>query len=221
MAYIFGMHVALALVIHAGLHGPMAGGDRMYLSIGNDGVPVITDFPRAEAVDYQPGDFERIALRQKGVAHRGLGASARGRDRPAAMAPGIPPWIDELVSLASRKHDLPASLLVAVIAVESGFRADAVSPAGALGLMQLMPRTAADLGVTDPLDPRQNVEGGARYLAFLRRHFKSDELALAAYNAGPGRVARAGGVPDLPETKAYIESVLGLAASYEVGPASR
>lgn len=186
----------------------------MFLSIGKDGVPVITDFPRAEAVDYQPGDFERIALRQKGVAHRGLGPALRGPDRLAVRAPGIPPEIDELVAWASRKHDLPPSLLLAVIAVESGFRADAVSPAGALGLMQLMPATAGDLGVANPLDARENVDGGARYLAFLRKHFKSDELALAAYNAGPGRVARAGGVPDFPETKAYIEAVLGLAASY-------
>ncbi|MCC7071303.1 MAG: lytic transglycosylase domain-containing protein [Deltaproteobacteria bacterium] len=215
------MDATLALALVLGLHGPRAAGDRLYLSIDKDGVAVVTDYPRAEAVDYQPGDFERIALRQKGVAHRGLGARARGSDRPAALAPGIPPWIDELVSTASRKHELPPSLLVAVIAVESGFRADAVSPAGAVGLMQLMPATAAELGVGDALDPQQNIDAGARYLAFLRRHFKSDELALAAYNAGPGRVARAGGVPDIPETKAYIESVLGLAASYEASTASR
>ncbi|MBI1948360.1 MAG: lytic transglycosylase domain-containing protein [Deltaproteobacteria bacterium] len=209
------MDAVLALAV------ALAAGDRMYLSIGKDGVPVVTDFPRAEAVDYQPGDFERIALRQKGVAHRGLGAARTALDRPAPAAPGIPPEIDELVDWASRRHQLPPSLLLAVMAVESGFRVDAVSPAGALGLMQLMPATAADLGVKNPLDARENVDGGARYLAFLRKHFKSDELALAAYNAGPGRVARVGGVPDIPETKAYIESVLGLAASYEAGPASR
>lgn len=215
------MNAACALVVVAGLGCPALAGDRMYLSIDKDGVAVVTDYPRADAEDYRPGDFERIALRQKGVAHRGLGAVAVHGARPAAPAPGIPPFIDELVGWASLKHDLPRSLLVAVIAVESGFRVDAVSAAGAQGLMQLMPATAADLGVTDPFDPRANVDGGARYLAFLRKHFKSDELALAAYNAGPGRVARAGGVPDIPATRAYIESVLGLAASYEAGTASR
>lgn len=204
----------------------LAAGDRMYLSIGKDGVPVVTDYPRNDAVDYQPGDFERIALGQKNVAHRGLGrATASASLRPSEPARSerarVPEDLDELLEQASRKHGVPVNLLTAVVAVESGFRADAVSPAGAIGLMQLMPATARDMGVLDPFDPRQNVEGGARYLAFLLKHFKSEELALAAYNAGPGRVARAGGVPDFPETRAYIESVLGLAASYQAGSASR
>lgn len=199
----------------------LAAGDQMYLSIGKDGVPVVTDYPRNDAVDYQPGDFERIALGQRNVAHRGLGRATAGASLPRAEAARVPADLDELLEQASRKHGVPVSLLTAVVAVESGFRADAVSSAGAIGLMQLMPGTARDMGVLDPFDPRQNIEGGAKYLGFLLKHFKSEELALAAYNAGPGRVARVGGVPDFPETRAYIESVLGLAASYQAGSASR
>lgn len=210
----------------------LAAGDQLFLSIGKDGVPVVTDFPRGDAVEYEPGDFERIALGQKNVAHRGLGdpaARRAARARPGPVDPGAlaegvaaaPAELDGLLDDASRRHAVPLSLLTAVVAVESAFKADAVSSAGAQGLMQLMPATAADLGVKDPFDPAQNIEGGARYLGFLLRHFGSDELALAAYNAGPGRVARAGGVPDFPETRAYIDSVLGLAASYEAASASR
>ena len=210
----------------------LAAGDQLFLSIGKDGVPVVTDFPRGDAVEYEPGDFERIALGQKNVAHRGLGdpaARRAARARPGPVEPGpraegvaaAPAELDGLLDDASRRHAVPLSLLTAVVAVESAFKADAVSSAGAQGLMQLMPATAADLGVKDPFDPAQNIEGGARYLGFLLRHFGSDELALAAYNAGPGRVARAGGVPDFPETRAYIDSVLGLAASYEAASASR
>jgi soluble lytic murein transglycosylase-like protein len=105
--------------------------------------------------------------------------------------------------------------------VESSFRADAVSSAGAMGLMQLMPGTASDMGVKNPFDPADNINGGARYLAFLLKHFGDEELAIAAYNAGPGRVKKAGGVPNIPETVAYVRQVRGLAANYERSASSR
>jgi hypothetical protein len=202
----FGAMCVLALAL------ALAAGDKMYLSIGKDGVPVVTDYPRGEAVEYEPGDFERIALGQKNVPHIGLGAS-----KPVAA----PADIERLIALAAEKHGLPASLLRAVIAVESSFRADAISAAGAMGLMQLMPGTASDMGVKNPFDPAENIQGGARYLAFLRKHFGDDELALAAYNAGPGRVMRVGGVPAIPETVAYVRQVRTLAASYERSRAPR
>ena len=91
---------------------------------------------------------------------------------------------------------------------ESGYRADAVSPAGALGLMQLMPGTARSLGVTDPLDPLQNVLGGAEYLRQQLERFGSVEKALAAYNAGPGAVERYDGVPPYAETRNYIARIV-------------
>lgn len=182
----------------------------MFMSIGSDGTPVVTDYPRRQdkAVEYEPGDFEAIALGQKNTPHRGLGSSDH-RTRAA------PDEVERLLVEASRKHGVSLALLRAVVAVESNFKSDAVSRAGAMGLMQLMPATAKDMGVKDAFDPAQNVNGGARYLAFLLKHFADEELAVAAYNAGPGRVGRAGRIPDIPETQAYVVNVLGLARAYE------
>jgi soluble lytic murein transglycosylase-like protein len=103
---------------------------------------------------------------------------------------------------------LREELLAAVIAVESDFRPSAVSPKGAMGLMQLMPETASALGVSRPFDPRENVFGGARHLRDLLDRFEGDvELALAAYNAGERRVRNQGAVPAIPETRHYIDQV--------------
>jgi soluble lytic murein transglycosylase-like protein len=113
------------------------------------------------------------------------------------------------VNALSREERIPPELVWAVIAVESGFDEQAVSPAGAQGLMQLMPGTAEDLDVENPLDPYQNVRGGIRYLGYVLRRFSNDyRLALAAYNAGPGAVEKYGTVPPYPETVKYVERVL-------------
>jgi soluble lytic murein transglycosylase-like protein len=114
-------------------------------------------------------------------------------------------WVDEIES-AARDAGLDPRLLAAVVWAESDFHADAVSSAGAIGLAQLMPGTAELLGV-DPFDPAENLQGGAEFLAFTIERFGSVELGLAAYNAGPGRVAEYGGAP--PVTHRYIETVLG------------
>lgn len=110
---------------------------------------------------------------------------------------------------ASFATEVSPALILAVMAVESAGRADAVSPAGAQGLMQLIPATAARFGVGDPFDPAQNIAGGAAYLTWLLAEFGGDPiLALAGYNAGEGAVRRAGGVPDFPETRDYVPKVL-------------
>ncbi len=110
---------------------------------------------------------------------------------------------------AARRHGLDPALVLSVVAVESGFRPEAVSPKGAQGLMQLMPRTAASLGVSDAFDPEQNLDAGVRHLEALVRQYGGDlTRALAAYNAGQGAVARYGGVPPYPETRAYVRRVL-------------
>lgn len=116
------------------------------------------------------------------------------------------PWVDAIASAATR-HGLEPELLASLVWAESGFRPDAVSHAGATGLAQLMPGTAAGLGV-DPTDPIQNLDGGARYLREQLDRFGDVRLALAAYNAGPNRVAQAGGVPAIHETQTYVQRVL-------------
>jgi soluble lytic murein transglycosylase-like protein len=114
-----------------------------------------------------------------------------------------------MVRAAAQAHGLPEALLHAVIEVESGFNAAAVSPKGALGLMQLMPDTARDLRVRDARDPASNIDGGARYLKDLLGRFGNDlSLALAAYNAGPGAVQRSGGIPRNAETQNYVPRVM-------------
>ena len=110
---------------------------------------------------------------------------------------------------AARRHGLDPELVLAVAGVESAFQVRAVSPKGAQGLMQLMPGTARDLGVTDPLDPAANLDGGTRYLRDLIAKYNGDlTKALAAYNAGPGAVARHQGVPPYRETQDYVKKVL-------------
>jgi soluble lytic murein transglycosylase-like protein len=114
-----------------------------------------------------------------------------------------------LVEQAARRRGLDPALVLAVVSVESGFRPQAVSPKGAQGLMQLMPRTAASLGVEDALDPEQNLDAGVRHLESLLKLYDGNlTRALAAYNAGQGAVARHGGVPPYRETREYVRRVL-------------
>ncbi len=123
----------------------------------------------------------------------------------------LAPFIEE----ASRVTGLPAALIDAVIRTESGYRPNAVSRSGAQGLMQLMPGTAAEVGVRDPFDPRQNILGGAMYLKKMYDRFGSLKLAIAAYNAGPAAVAKHGGIPPFAETRRYVQVVL---KRYEKSP---
>jgi soluble lytic murein transglycosylase-like protein len=121
------------------------------------------------------------------------------------------------IEAASRAFGLPASLIHSVIQTESGYDTQAVSSAGAVGLMQLMPDTAREMGVNNPLDPVQNIWGGTRYLASLMNQFHGNvELAVAAYNAGPGAVLNYSGVPPYPETTAYVKKVMTGAGLTEV-----
>ena len=122
-----------------------------------------------------------------------------------------PPAVWEgLVTRASRLYGLDPRLIAAVIKVESNFENLAESSKGAQGLMQLMPETGQALGVSDPFDPQANVDAGSRYLRRQLDRFGRLELALAAYNAGPGNVLRYGGIPPFPETQAYVRKVMAL-----------
>lgn len=115
---------------------------------------------------------------------------------------------EPLIREAEVRYRLPHGLMLALVWAESRFNPMAISPAGAAGLAQLMPATARELGVSNRHDPRQNIDGGARYLRQMLDRFGDVHLALAAYNAGPGPVSRAGGIPRNGETPAYVRSVL-------------
>jgi Transglycosylase SLT domain/Domain of unknown function (DUF4124) len=117
------------------------------------------------------------------------------------------PYLQEIRDAAER-YGLPFKLVSAVIRAESGFNPRAVSPKGARGLMQLMPTTAATLGVRNSFDPRQNIEGGVRHLRSLIDRFINLPFALAAYNAGEKAVVQYGGIPPYPETQDYVTKVL-------------
>jgi soluble lytic murein transglycosylase-like protein len=128
-----------------------------------------------------------------------------------APAPAPPPasTLDEFVTAASSRNNIDPDLILSVIRAESGFNPSAVSPKGAQGLMQLMPGTAAQLGVQNALDPATNVEGGTRYLGQLLTRYHNDlSLALAAYNAGPDRVEQYRGVPPYRETRVYVAKII-------------
>jgi hypothetical protein len=144
-------------------------------------------------------------------AEAGAMASAPAEEAMAGTAsgaPGVPPQLAPLFAKAASRYGLPPALLPAVAEVESGFDPGAVSPAGAEGLMQLMPSVAASLGV-DPFDPAQAISGAARILASdLQRFGGSLPLALASYNAGPGAVAAYGGIPPYRQTQDYVAKVL-------------
>lgn len=160
------------------------------------------------------------------VPHRGLPAThppKRSISRPDARPPTpqvgiatafrLPPEFayEELIQEASERFAVNASLIRAVIRTESAFDAYAVSPAGAQGLMQLMPALSEELGVVDPFDPRENIMAGTRYLAdLLAVHDNNVPLALASYNAGPGTVERYGGIPPYKETERYVKTIVNL-----------
>lgn len=160
----------------------------------------------------------------KGVTHytnRPLGDSrfqkVRFRDDRRIWHPApVASEYDTLIDETARAYRLPPALVKAVIAAESAFDPEAVSRKGAQGLMQLMPQTAAELGVDDPLEPESNVRGGAGYLRAMIDRYGDLSRALAAYNAGPTAVDRYGGVPPYQETRDYVDRVLTYYRSYHV-----
>ena len=162
-------------------------GGRIFTFTDEDGVTHFTNVPRDQR--YRP-----------------LDNSDTGRFRVQRVPRH---WLyDGLIGLTAREHRLQPALVKAVIAAESNFDPDAVSRRGAQGLMQLMPETAAALGVADPLQPLENVRGGTRYLRLMIDRYGDLERALAAYNAGPSAVDRYGGIPPYPETRDYVQRVL-------------
>jgi soluble lytic murein transglycosylase-like protein len=174
-------------------------------------------------------ELQRAAIRQQmesvGKQADGVGLRMRPGDpapapgpevsgaEPVATAPACDAIADSAVSplidTAAKAQGLDNKLVRAVIEQESAYRPCAVSSKGAQGLMQLMPDTAGLLGVQDPFDPKENIDAGTKYLKQLLDKYKGDVAqALGAYNAGPGTVDQAGGVPEIPETKSYVDAIL-------------
>jgi soluble lytic murein transglycosylase-like protein len=150
----------------------------------------------------------------RGVLHIFTGAAEfkRDGDTPLPFLAKVSPALQACIIEAAQLYQLPVSLILAIIRQESNFTYQALSPKGAMGLMQLMPGTAASLGVRDPFDPRENILGGCRYFRFLLNYFQgSVPLALAGYNAGHHRVVSAGcQVPAIKETREFVSQVMGL-----------
>jgi hypothetical protein len=160
----------------------------------------------------QPGESVKVQdVGNPSVIRRVLPQSAAALPASGAALAGVP--YANLFTQAANRHGVDASRLAAMASQESGFNASAVSPAGAQGLMQFMPSTAAGLGV-NPLDPSSAIDGAARYLSTLTQQFGSTDLALAAYNAGPGTVSRYGGIPPYTETQNYVRAVMSKAEAY-------
>jgi soluble lytic murein transglycosylase-like protein len=190
--------------------------------------------PRDKAADAQ--DLANFLVEGAGAAHDRQFHAFRPGDLTAALHPELhrlsmlDPGPDPeaarrflhrmpygtAIAVAAERHHVNALLLAAIVSVESGFSSHAVSPQGALGLMQIVPDVAADYGVTgDLLDPYVNVDLGSRFVSSLLKDYHGDvERALAAYNAGPGVVDRYKGVPPYPETREYVREVLAKYARY-------
>lgn len=206
------------------------------LEIGDDGVVrTRTDTPAAgwESAEEKAAAAERKALMIEAAMSAPilgapvaaapavvLTAAPAANVNPAAIAEAtltqlrhVPQPLLPAVLAAAKKYDLSPLLIDAVARQESGYRVNAVSPVGAIGVMQLMPGTARMLGV-NPRDPHANIDGGARYLRQLIDRFGGNvAMALAAYNAGPARVERARGVPRIAETQKYVTRILANLAS--------
>lgn len=164
----------------------------------------------ADVLEIGPQGATWIAGGPRALPAQQIDAAVSGPEHvltQVAESAGPANW-QALVAQVAAKYDISPALLEAVVWQESRWRTDAVSSAGARGLTQLMPGTARDLGV-DPRDPVANLEGGARYLRQMLDAFGGDvERALAAYNAGPARVAKAGRVPAIRETQLYVASIM-------------
>lgn len=190
--------VAVQVFLLAG-HESQAKG--IYYMVKEDGSLCITDIPTSRK--YKPYKFERTInyIRNAVVAFK--------RDHRSVEE------VNAIVSGLCAKYGVDKKLVMAVIDVESGFNAAAVSTAGAQGLMQIMPATGRDLDLVDPFDPSENIDAGIRYLRYLLDTFPDRRLAVAAYNAGPNAVKKYGGIPPYAETQNYVEKVWARLQNYE------
>jgi len=181
-----------------------------------EGVPIFTNIPWKFDREYEELLTQLVPLKlyRPGDSHvaatlkQALSQEVPVSDQRRTYSLSLSAQLDDMVEYYANYYDVRPELIMAVIRAESNFDPSAVSSKGAMGLMQLMPRTAEAMNITDAFDPQQNIGGGTQYLSRLLKMFGGDErLAVAAYNAGPGRVKQYGGIPPFRETKAYVARV--------------
>ncbi len=178
---------------------------RLYLTSGSTGY---VEVPSSQ-IDHFEKDSTPATAPISGATAVPIPAAASRSSIPGQKINAGGPNLGDVVSEASTRHQLDPDLVTSVIRAESNFNFRAVSPKGAQGLMQLMPKTASQLGVANAFDPKANVEGGTQYLRTLLEQYNFDLVkALAAYNAGPQRVTRYGGVPPYYETQEYVARIV-------------
>lgn len=169
----------------------------IYKYVDENGVVCFTDAPYGKKI-------QRVSTDKKNDMK-----SAKAEQPAAAVV--FPKDYSQYIKRAASKYELEPELIKAVIKTESNGNHRAVSRKGAKGLMQLMPSTARDMNVSNPFDPKENIEGGTRYLKYLLERFKGNmTLALAAYNSGPGTVEKYGNIPPIDETRQYVKRIFNL-----------
>jgi len=211
LVYIIGL-TAISLPVWAGEYVVLGNGFRLHADRHETDGATVRIFSNGGVTEMAAGaiaGYEQEEIVPPVPAHPAAPVQTVVPETPAVDVQQATPA--ELATLAARKFSLPDMFVRSVMKAESGFQPDAVSPKGAIGLMQLMPETARELGV-DPRNPHQNAEGGAQYLRDLLAKYEGNPdqvlLALAAYNAGPAAVDRYHGVPPYRETRQYILRVL-------------
>jgi soluble lytic murein transglycosylase-like protein len=191
-------------------------------------VPARADIYRSKRADgtqhytniREPGRRCQLVVRsgKKSKARQGKSSGTKSPSGSRSKDPARYDRYNGLIDEAAQLYQLPESFIRAVMRVESDFNPKVVSRAGAMGLMQLMPKTARSMGVSDPFDARQNILGGSRYLRILANRFKGDlVLTVAAYNAGESAVEKYHGIPPYKETQRYVRRVLKHYYAYRGG----
>lgn len=196
--------LAVALAMILSLAAPLPARAQVYKWVDENGVITFSNIAPPQNQDYQVLRFPCYA------------ADPKCRSVSWEKVPLNTQAYHREIRSAAEYNAVEESLIRAIIHAESAYQPDARSPKGAQGLMQLMPATAADLEVSNPFDPAQNIDGGARYLSQLLAEFKGDmDLATAAYNAGPNAVYKYGGIPPYDETQEYVRRVKILYKRYD------
>jgi soluble lytic murein transglycosylase-like protein len=190
MIFAFASFILIGVTAHAD----------MYQSTNDEGSVLYTNIPASGS---------KVMVKEKEPARKSVVTAANNKSRTGGE-------FHSIVEEKSKKHNVDPKLVKAVIKAESNWNPMAVSNKGAVGMMQLMPKTASDLGVGNRFNPAENIEGGVKYLRYLLDKFNGNlSLALAAYNAGPARVEKVNGVPSIPETVNYVKRVMN---EYSGGP---